>query len=677
MFVLEYNLSCLFVSIECPNPPLSSALKSLSPTSGIRASFYTVEMPKKGCSSASYSNTTIQELVPRIEAVTSSIFSLTSTNYRLWAMRMEVYLEAHGLWEAIIGTQTNRKKDRQALSAILNSVSESVSFQLDVKKTAKENWETIWILHVGVDHVVQSKIQSLRREFESLAMKKDEKVSDFSSRFTKIISELGDLGERLEEKEAVVKLLRSMPVKYDSLTFSLEQFGNMRGLSVDEVIGSLRVHEQRLQERDSREEEQVLLARAYNQSKKTDRGSSSRGRGRGTSRGRGRGRGRGRFSKNDRDGEEKKPFDKTKIKCYNCQKMWHFADECYSDTRKKGKEEKVNISEETEEESALMMVVSDECGELLLQGTNNPHDECMWYLDTGASSHMTGKKVFFDNIDENKKGKVKFGDGSSIPYEGKGDISVTLKTGEVLTIPNVLYLLDLKTSILSLGKLDEQGCKTFLSSGFLTVHDKSGRLLTKTKKTSRNMYKMMININERCNLVEEEASEAWLWHKRFCHQSFYTLQDMIRGDLVKGPPQFRNPNVVCAHCISGKHSRTSFSSSSYRALSVLELLQMDICGPINPQTLGGKRYFFLIVDDYSRCMWVALLKEKSEALEQFKKFKTMAEAEKGVKIKCIRSDRGGEFTLDEFKKLCDESGIKKQLTAPYTPQQNGVVERKK
>ena len=91
-------------------------------------------------------------------------------------------------------------------------------------------------------------------------MKKDEKVSDFSSRFTKIISELRDLGELLEEKEAVAKLLRSMPAKYDSLTFSLKQFGNMRGLSAYEVIRSLRVHEHRPQERDSREEEQVLLA---------------------------------------------------------------------------------------------------------------------------------------------------------------------------------------------------------------------------------------------------------------------------------------------------------------------------------------------------------------------------------------------------------------------------------
>ena len=127
--------------------------------------------------------------------MTASIFSLTSTNYRMWAMRMEVYVEAHGFWEVISRTETNQKKDRQALSAILNSVSESVSFQLDVKKTAKENYETIQMLHVGVDHVVQSKIQSLQQEFKNLAMKKDEKVSDFASCFTKIIFELRDLGE--------------------------------------------------------------------------------------------------------------------------------------------------------------------------------------------------------------------------------------------------------------------------------------------------------------------------------------------------------------------------------------------------------------------------------------------------------------------------------------------------
>ena len=140
------------------------------------------------------------------------------------------------------------------------------------------------------------------------------------------------------------------------------------------------------------------------------------------------------------------------------------------------------------------------------------------------------------------------------------------------------------------------------------------------QKTSKNMYKMKININERCNLTEEEISEAWLWHKRLCHQSFFTLQNMIRGNFVEGLPIFKNLGEVCAHRISCKHSRAPFLSSAHRALNVLELMHMDICGPISPHKLGGKRYFFLIIDDYSRYLWVALLKEKSEALEQFKKF---------------------------------------------------------
>ena len=103
---------------------------------------------------------------------------------------------------------------------------------------------------------------------------------------------------------------------------------------------------------------------------------------------------------------------------------------------------------------------------------------------------------------------------------------------------------------------------------------------------------------------------------------------------------------------------------------------MDICGPITPLSLGGSRYFLLIIDDFSRLTWVAVLQCKSDAFEAFKHFKNLAETEKGVKIKALRSDRGGEFTSEEFSKFCLEHGIKRQLSAPYSPQQNGIVERK-
>jgi transposase InsO family protein len=74
--------------------------------------------------------------------------------------------------------------------------------------------------------------------------------------------------------------------------------------------------------------------------------------------------------------------------------------------------------------------------------------------------------------------------------------------------------------------------------------------------------------------------------------------------------------------------------------------------------------------------WVCFLKEKSEAFEKFKAFKELAENETDLKIKCLRSDNGGEFTSNKFNEFCETHGIKRHFSAPRTPQQNGVVERK-
>ena len=84
----------------------------------------------------------------------------------------------------------------------------------------------------------------------------------------------------------------------------------------------------------------------------------------------------------------------------------------------------------------------------------------------------------------------------------------------------------------------------------------------------------------------------------------------------------------------------------------------------------------LFIDDYSRKAWVYFLVEKSEALNSFKYFKTMVEKEADMFIKCLRTDRGGEFNSNEFNHFCKESGIKRQLATAFTPQQNGITERK-
>ena len=157
----------------------------------------------------------------------------------------------------------------------------------------------------------------------------------------------------MEEKEVVRRFLRATPSKFNALTFSLEQYGELDKVSLDEVIGSLTVHELWLKERESREEEKVLLAKAISKAKSSNDESSSRGRGRhrgqGRGRGRGRGQGRGKNSSQNED-KDKKPFDKTVIQCYNCKKFGHFAYECRSN--KKERDDRAYVSESTSAEAA-------------------------------------------------------------------------------------------------------------------------------------------------------------------------------------------------------------------------------------------------------------------------------------------------------------------------------------
>ena len=247
-----------------------------------------------------------------------------------------------------------------------------------------------------MDRVIQSRIQGLRRDLEILTMAKTDYVVDFATKFTHIVSDLRNLGEAMEEKEVVCRFLRATPAKFDVLTLSLEQYGEL-----DKVIGSLTVHELRLKERESHEEEQVLLAKALSKAKiPSEEESSSRGRGRHRGRGRGRnqGQGRGRNQPAEED-KEKKLFEKSVIQCYNCQKYGHFAYECRSAQKTRGNWAYVaettpaaaaaSSSNTVAVTSSLLMAMVEEVSDLLLHGSEGASSyPTLWYLDTGATNHM-------------------------------------------------------------------------------------------------------------------------------------------------------------------------------------------------------------------------------------------------------------------------------------------------
>ena len=133
---------------------------------------------------------------------------------------------------------------------------------------------------------------------------------------------------------------------------------------------------------------------------------------------------------------------------------------------------------------------------------------------------------------------------------------------------------------------------------------------------------------------------------------------------------------VCKGCAQGKNVKKPFPSSESKAKGILDIIDSDVCGPMATTSLSGYNYYVTFIDDFSRKTWIYFMKGKNEVFGKFKEFKALVENLSEKKIKIFRSDNGGEFTGGEFKSFCTEAGIKRELSTPYNPQQNGIEKRK-
>jgi hypothetical protein len=194
---------------------------------------------------------------------------------------------------------------------------------------------------------------------------------------------------------------------------------------------------------------------------------------------------------------------------------------------------------------------------------------------------------------------------------------------------------------------------------------------------SNRLYPIYLTLTEPVSLLAKAGEEVWRWLARFGHLHFRGLHNLAAKEMVTCMPHIKQLEQVCEACALGKQHRRPFSdATTYRAEKCLELTHGDLCGPISPATAAGNKYFLLVVDDASRYMWVELLRTKDEALKFFKKIKALAETDVGLKMKTFRTDHGGEFLSAEFTSFCSEQGLHRHTTAPYSPQQNGIVERR-
>jgi hypothetical protein len=269
---------------------------------------------------------------------------------------------------------------------------------------------------------------------------------------------------------------------------------------------------------------------------------------------------------------------------------------------------------------------------------------------------------------------------------GHGRVKLLLKYGRIRTLPGVLHIPKLSTSLIFVSKLDDAGVDTILGKG--TCKMVRGAMVLMRGVRCGTLYKLLgRTYTNGCNslVVPEQTNKedktntipgnkTILWHQILGNIGEKGLRTLHDKGMVEGMSNCTLDFDFCEHCIYGKHNRVRFSSGATRPKGILELIRSDVFRPVHVPSLGKSVYYVSFIDDFSRNTWIYFLRKKSEVFDKFKEFKALVENQTEKKIKVLRTDNGGELCGNEFIDFCKKCGIARQKTTPYTPKQNGVAE---
>jgi transposase InsO family protein len=271
---------------------------------------------------------------------------------------------------------------------------------------------------------------------------------------------------------------------------------------------------------------------------------------------------------------------------------------------------------------------------------------------------------------------ITFGDGNQGLVKGLGKIAISPDH----SISNVFLVDALDYNLLSVSQLRKMGYNCLFTDVGVTVFRRSDDSIAFTGVLDGQLYLVDFNDNnaELDTCLIAKTNMGWLWHHRLAHVGMKNLQKLLKGEHILGLTNvYFEKDGICSTCQVGKQVGAHHPHKNIMTTDrPLELLHMDLFGPVAYISIGESKYCLVIMDDYSRFTWVFFLQEKSQTQEILKRFLRRAQNEFRLRIKKIRSENGTEFKNSQIEGFLEEEGIKHEFSSPYTPQQNGVVERK-
>ncbi|KAI3509833.1 hypothetical protein L1887_25356 [Cichorium endivia] len=619
--------------------------------------------------------------------VVGGIKKLNNNNYNTWATCMMSYLQGQDLWEVVGGSETTppvedvngtlrkwRIRAGKAMFALKTTVEEEMLEHIRDVKTPKEAWDTFVTLFSKKN---DTRLQLLENELLSISQH-DMTIAQYFHKVKSICREITELDPNSVIGESRMKriIIHGLRPEYRSFIIavqgwpvqpSLVEFENL--LASQEAMAkqmgniTLKSEDEALYTSKSRRNFKPIAKGGYKNidKEKCHQGTTQPW----------------RTQKTDHKSSRGKRFEGN---CNNCGKWGHMSKDCWS--KKKSIESNTATSKkEIEDEWDAEALYAMEENELALMATMREHIdyEKDWIIDSGCSNHMTGDQKKLRNLKEYKGSRVVLtANNSRLPIAHIGNTTVVPgNESDLVSLQNVFHVPGMKKNLLSVSQLTSSGNYVLFGPQDVKVY-KDLKIFEKPTIEGRRVESVYVLSAESAYVDKTRKNEtADLWHARLGHVGYHKLKVIIEKSMLKGLPQLEvKTDVVCAGCQYGKAHQLPYKESKFRAKKPLELIHSDVFGPVKQTSVSGMRYMLTFIDDYSRYVWVFFMKEKSDTFSKFKEFKITVEGEVGMKIRCLRSDNGGEYTSEEFKQYLKECGIRHQYTCANTPQQNGVAERK-